>query len=1192
MDMKIKTAWILIAIGAVSLPLLVLQSSDAKRNNKREDRPSTNRAKRIARNSATKQPSVTLQPTQQPSPEKKVAPELAKSPAGDENSGDAIAVDQMSAAGRLAQLAATGKLAKAIAKARARADQQKSGTGFAASSPGGSGDGEEGDDDLGEAPAGGQAELSIAVDSTGQHIVVGVNDTRGFSANPVSVSGFTYSDDGGVTFVDGGQLPTPGVGAGSIAADSIAGTNYPQVFGDPEVEYIGGSTFIYVSICVKTIINPSMVKKAVQTMCVHRSTDNGHTWTGPYEVTTITNPHGAFSVTTGNPRDAADKEFADVDPDTGRVMISWSNFTPFAPGGVEISTTFSDNITANPPTWSARQIVGATAADGQASIPGFVGNGSTNAYVAWRRFPGGNNQNVGFSRSINSGASWSAPVNIAPTHFLTMDQVLGNDRVNTSPSLAVDNSTGLNSGDIYVVYANNNNHDGSDIAFQRSIDTGLTFSPPIVLDSRPGSDRAQWFPWVTVDKNTGRVYVFYYDQGIAANGDLSETTYLFSDNAGVTWSKPMPLTDRPFNAGWGNDTGQPNLGDYNQAVAQGGQLFVVWAGTELKGFADQQPVGNFSTPDVFFKRAPAVKTSLDLGTVTFTDSNANGFIDAGEQINLKMPLRNYVTNPLSAGAVTTISGNLSTTTPGVTVTQPSSTYPDLAPGGSAANTTDYVLQLSPSFVKGTHIELSLGVSSTQGTNTLLFTQSTGTPGPTTLLTQDFNGVAPGSLPAGWTALHGAGSSTVPWTTNNTLFGTTSNAAFHINANDGSGSTGNNRFERLVSPTFAVPANAEYITVDMDVAYDTEDDPAFNILAYDGFFLRITDQTVGRVAISALAEAFEEEFKTGSFQHYSKHLPRNSAAGYFPNGDMSVWAGDSLGFKHVHLKFPGAGGLAGATAQLRFEFTQDGFGTCADVRPGHQCGVMFDNVVVQSIVSVQADLSISKTAVSDIVTTGDNVTYKITATNNGPSTANSVVVTDNLPSSVTFVSCSSTGSGVCGGSGNNRTVTFASLASGASETITLVATVDCSLTDGTIVSNTATISSTTPDNDSSNNSSTKQITASNPPPVITGASASPDSLWPPNHQMVNVTVNYNATDNCGAVTCVLTVTSNEPINGLGDGDTSPDWEIVDAHHVRLRSERSGTGTGRVYTITITCTDGVGNVSTSTVTVSVPKSQSKK
>ena len=30
--------------------------------------------------------------------------------------------------------------------------------------------------------------------------------------------------------------------------------------------------------------------------------------------------------------------------------------------------------------------------------------------------------------------------------------------------------------------------------------------------------------------------------------------------------------------------------------------------------------------------------------------------------------------------------------------------------------------------------------------------------------------------------------------------------------------------------------------------------------------------------------------------------------------------------------------------------------------------------------------------------------------------------------------------------------------------------------------------------------------------------------------------------------VLTVTSNEPINGLGDGDTAPDWQVIDAHHL--------------------------------------------
>ena len=110
------------------------------------------------------------------------------------------------------------------------------------------------------------------------------------------------------------------------------------------------------------------------------------------------------------------------------------------------------------------------------------------------------------------------------------------------------------------------------------------------------------------------------------------------------------------------------------------------------------------------------------------------------------------------------------------------------------------------------------------------------------------------------------------------------------------------------------------------------------------------------------------------------------------------------------------------------------------------------------------------------------------------------------------------------------------------------------------------------------------------PTITGASANPAVLWQPNHKMVPVTINYTSTDNCGgAVSCSLSVDSNEPIDGVGDGRTSPDWIIRDAHHLMLRAERSGVGSGRIYTITITCTDAAGNSTSQTVLVTVPLNQ---
>ncbi|HEY8133809.1 MAG TPA: family 10 glycosylhydrolase [Thermoanaerobaculia bacterium] len=119
---------------------------------------------------------------------------------------------------------------------------------------------------------------------------------------------------------------------------------------------------------------------------------------------------------------------------------------------------------------------------------------------------------------------------------------------------------------------------------------------------------------------------------------------------------------------------------------------------------------------------------------------------------------------------------------------------------------------------------------------------------------------------------------------------------------------------------------------------------------------------------------------------------------------------------------------------------------------------------------------------------------------------------------------------------------------------------------------------------------KVVVVDSEPPAITGMHASKIELWPANHKMVSVDVSYLTEDNCGSVTASLSVNSNEPEDGLGDGDTAPDWEVVNEHEVRLRAERAGNGSGRIYTITATAVDADGNVSTATVTVMVPLNQS--
>jgi parallel beta-helix repeat protein len=114
-----------------------------------------------------------------------------------------------------------------------------------------------------------------------------------------------------------------------------------------------------------------------------------------------------------------------------------------------------------------------------------------------------------------------------------------------------------------------------------------------------------------------------------------------------------------------------------------------------------------------------------------------------------------------------------------------------------------------------------------------------------------------------------------------------------------------------------------------------------------------------------------------------------------------------------------------------------------------------------------------------------------------------------------------------------------------------------------------------------------------PPKITKLAASPNVLWPPDHKMVPVSVNVSVSDNCDSkpVCKITSISSNEPENGLGDGDTAPDWKITGNLTLNLRAERSGKGKGRVYTINVMCKDVYGNGSAGTATVTVPHDKGK-
>jgi hypothetical protein len=117
-----------------------------------------------------------------------------------------------------------------------------------------------------------------------------------------------------------------------------------------------------------------------------------------------------------------------------------------------------------------------------------------------------------------------------------------------------------------------------------------------------------------------------------------------------------------------------------------------------------------------------------------------------------------------------------------------------------------------------------------------------------------------------------------------------------------------------------------------------------------------------------------------------------------------------------------------------------------------------------------------------------------------------------------------------------------------------------------------------------------------PPTITLIPNVNMTLWPPNHQYESIAVTdfvASASDNCDPSVninsvYILKITSDEPENGGGDGNTLNDIVIgASCKTAQLRSERNGGGDGRVYSITFKVQDSFGNFSTATTQVTVRK-----
>ncbi|WP_404392947.1 DUF11 domain-containing protein [Humibacillus xanthopallidus] len=266
----------------------------------------------------------------------------------------------------------------------------------------------------------------------------------------------------------------------------------------------------------------------------------------------------------------------------------------------------------------------------------------------------------------------------------------------------------------------------------------------------------------------------------------------------------------------------------------------------------------------------------------------------------------------------------------------------------------------------------------------------------------------------------------------------------------------------------------------------------------------------------------------------------------------------------------------------------------------------NQVTVDNEVSALADVSVTKTDSPDPVLAGNPLSYTIKASNAGPSTAQSVLVTDTLPDGTSFVTgVDNNGQVVCT-LVQTATVECAvgTLQPGQTATIQLTVKVDASLAPGTVLENVAVVSSATPDPAAGNNTATATTTVATRADVWLDKQAVYRS-GNPSPALVYTLVVHNdpgcetdaqstQTPTCGtggpSDATGITVTDTLPLTNkkLVVQYVSPQCTYTKATHtVTCTSARVPAGTSVTFVIEAQVSGSVGNVlNTASVTSTTP------
>jgi len=282
---------------------------------------------------------------------------------------------------------------------------------------------------------------------------------------------------------------------------------------------------------------------------VAKSTDKGLTFSAPVS---------AWSSTVG----LSDKEWLVADqtggPYSNYLYLGWRQF---GSTGMRVVRSTNGGVTWSSPISLTGDQGAYVSVGANGSIQGgsvYFGCTSSNSIRVYRSTDGG----ATFGAGVSAVTGISGPGTVCAGRN-TMKNCI---RTDYFPRMAADNSYTSTRGYVYVVYAANPpGGDLADVFLARSTDLGVTWSVPVkVNDDLTTTD--QWMPAITVDKITGKVFIYWYDSRNDPTGNLlTEMWGTHSTNGGTTFVPNYKISNvqmNPNNMAVGQPGGENYMGDY------------------------------------------------------------------------------------------------------------------------------------------------------------------------------------------------------------------------------------------------------------------------------------------------------------------------------------------------------------------------------------------------------------------------------------------------------------------------------------------------------------------------------------------------------------------------------------------------------------------------------------------------------